>query len=140
MAGSEKELRTKQLRDTFEKAIKAFNKAGSNKGKDFENTFGQYLDDDAIVYSKSKGLGYHPKHAALMYLRKQCEDKPTFQLPSNFGPNFNDSYTGATIQGTTNWKDNNGAEPLLYNFTFVYDDKKGWRFSTLWAAGKRKRD
>jgi hypothetical protein len=121
-----------QLEETFRKAVTAFN--SWKKMSDFE----PYLSDNAIVYSKRDHHGYHPKHAALMFLDRECKDAPNFQQPkpSDLTIDLNAAGTGATIHGTTTWKDKNGPpEQLLFTFTFVYDDdKKEWLFSTLWAA------
>lgn len=125
----------------FGKAVEIFNAAAkvkvpADQQKAILNNFGPFLSEDAIVYSKKENhKGYHPKHAAIAFLQKECADHPIFtpdpvsQLTIQlYGPG-----TAATVQGAAKWNDDNGPESLTFIFTFVYDGSK-WLYSTLWAA------
>jgi uncharacterized protein DUF4440 len=115
------------LEKMFADAVAAFNKHDIA-------ALEKYLDEQAIVYSKDGHKGYHPKHAASVYLNAQFTDKPNFQ-PLDVPAQFNTNRTGAVKHGTTTWRDTNrpNGEQIVFSFSFVYKNNR-WLFSTLWAA------
>lgn len=114
-----------ELRAFFSEVVTAFNN---------HQDLTRFLDANATVFS----VGHHQPHsgqqAAAAYITQQYQDNPSFSQPADPIVTLNARGTGAIIQGTTTWKDNNrpNGEPLKFCCTFVYNS--GWLISTLWAA------
>ena len=117
-----------KLKEFFADGVAAFN----------TNNYSQlrpYLADNLTVYSINRHQRYRGAAEIERFFVKQFQDRPQFRFPvdANYTLDAPDgSATQATITGTTQWQDENGAEPLQFNFTCVYKDR--WLFLKLWAS------
>jgi hypothetical protein len=117
-----------ELKEFFADAVAAFNTNNYNQLR-------PYLADNLTVYSINRHVRHRGAADIERFFIEQFQDRPQFSFPVDATYTLNapaGSATQATITGTTLWQDENGAEPIEFNFTCVYTDR--WLFFKLWAS------
>jgi hypothetical protein len=117
------------LKTTLTHTINAFNAHNIDAVK-------AHLADNVTVTSlRPRRSSTGPRAVTSLSNQFPPNDNANFKLKSQpaFDPP-NGVATKATIKGTATWTDDNGSDPIQFDFECVFDSERGWLFQKVSAS------